>query len=84
MGKEGQPVSWGTMAHDHDMYMMLVELACEIEDRSTLEKYIPLLEELAERDGHQLQPGRPENVPGVRCIDCGGILKLLRTAFRRQ
>jgi len=53
-GKEGQPVSWGTMAHDHDMYMMLVESAREIEDLSTLEKYTPLLEELAERDAHQL------------------------------
>ena len=54
IGKEGQPVSWGTMAHDHDMYMMLVDSAREIEDLSTLEKYTPLLEELAERDGHQL------------------------------
>lgn len=42
------------MAHDHDMYMMLVESARELEDQSTLEKFTPLLEELAERDDHQL------------------------------
>ena len=52
--KEGQPVSWGTMAHDHDVYMMLVESALEMEDISTLEKYTPLLEKLAVRDSHQL------------------------------
>ena len=54
VGKEGQPVSWGTMAHDHDVYMMLVESALEMEDLSELVEYTPLLEKLAERDSHQL------------------------------
>ena len=58
-------MSWGTMAHDHDMYMMLVESAREIEDQSTLEKYTPLLEELAERDGHQLYLAIAKRASGV-------------------
>jgi tetratricopeptide (TPR) repeat protein len=42
------------MAHDHDVYMMLVEAALKMEDLSALEEYTPLLEKLAERDSHQL------------------------------
>jgi len=47
-------VSWGTMAHDHDVYMLLVESALQAGDAPALEKYVLLLEELARRDSHQL------------------------------
>lgn len=41
------------MAHKHIVYMMLVEAAARLEDSTTLERYLPLLEELAIRDEHQ-------------------------------
>lgn len=49
----GQPVKRGTMAHEHIMYMMLVDTAAAAGDLATLDRYVPLLEELAERDGHR-------------------------------
>lgn len=42
------------MAHDHDVYMLLVESALQSGDFQALEKYVPKLEELASRDGHIL------------------------------
>lgn len=49
----GQPVKRGTMAHEHIVYMMLVDSAATARDRETILKYAPLLEELAVRDDHQ-------------------------------
>ncbi len=42
------------MAHEHIVYMMLVDSAAIARDRSTILRYAPLLEELANRDDHQL------------------------------
>ena len=49
----GQPVKRGTMAHKHIVYMMLADAAAQLRDSAALAKYTPLLEELAEQDGHQ-------------------------------
>lgn len=57
LGKEGQPVGWGTMAHDHDVYMLLVEAAAELGEKDALKKYSRLLEVLARRDRHRLYLG---------------------------
>src|SRR6187397_2293875 len=50
----GQPVKRGTMAHDHDMYMMLTDSAAQQYDRAALERYTPALKALAKRDNHKL------------------------------
>ena len=49
----GQPVKRGTMAHEHIMYMMLVDAATRTGDIAGIKKYAPLLEELAVRDDHK-------------------------------
>jgi len=54
MGTAGQPVNFGTMAHDHEIYMTLADTAVEMRDSSALQKYAPHLEELANRDKHKL------------------------------
>jgi tetratricopeptide (TPR) repeat protein len=41
------------MAHEHIVYMMLVESAATARDRATILEYAPVLEELARRDDHQ-------------------------------
>jgi tetratricopeptide (TPR) repeat protein len=53
LGLSGQPVKRGTMAHEHIVYMMLVDSAANARDREAILKYAPLLEELAVRDDHQ-------------------------------
>lgn len=50
----GQPVNFGTMAHDHEIYMTLTDTAVELRDAEALRKYAPELEELADRDHHRL------------------------------
>jgi tetratricopeptide (TPR) repeat protein len=50
----GQPVNFGTMAHDHEIYMTLADTAVEMRDANALQKYAPHLEELADRDKHKL------------------------------
>jgi len=50
----GQPVNFGTMAHDHEIYMTLTDTAVELRDADALHKYAPELEELADRDHHKL------------------------------
>ena len=41
------------MAHEHIVYMMLVDSAATARDQNTILKYAPLLEKLATRDDHQ-------------------------------
>ena len=53
LGLSGQPVKRGTMAHMHIVYMMIVDAAATARETETIEKYGPLLEELAIRDEHQ-------------------------------
>ena len=65
MGTAGQPVNFGTMAHDHEMYMMLADGAAELRDSEGLVKYAPLLADLAGRDGHQLYLGIAYRALGV-------------------
>jgi tetratricopeptide (TPR) repeat protein len=40
------------MAHEHIVYMMLVDSAALVRDESTILRYAPLLEDLATRDDH--------------------------------
>jgi tetratricopeptide (TPR) repeat protein len=54
MGTAGQPVNFGTMAHDHEIYMTLADTAVELRDVEALHKYAPNLEKLASRDNHRL------------------------------
>jgi hypothetical protein len=41
------------MAHEHIVYMMLVDSAAIARDRDSILKYAPILEELTLRDDHQ-------------------------------
>lgn len=41
------------MAHDHEMYMVLADTAAQSHDKPALQKYAPLLEQVAERDDHK-------------------------------
>lgn len=50
----GQPVKRGTMAHDHDVYMVLTDCAAQQYDAVALDLYTPRLYELATRDNHKL------------------------------
>jgi hypothetical protein len=54
LGKAGQPVNFGTMAHDHEIYMTLADTAVELRDAEALRTYAPELERLAGRDDHKL------------------------------
>jgi tetratricopeptide (TPR) repeat protein len=42
------------MAHDHEIYMTLVDTAAELRDVDALRKYSPQLQKLASRDNHRL------------------------------
>jgi hypothetical protein len=61
----GQPVKRGTMAHDHDLYMVLTDNAMQLRDIEGLRQYAPLLEELAHRDGHSLYQAIAHRAFGV-------------------
>jgi tetratricopeptide (TPR) repeat protein len=50
----GQPVKRGSMAHDHDVYMVLADAAAQSQDADAIKRYAPRLQELATRDGHKL------------------------------
>lgn len=63
--KPGQPVNFGTMAHDHEMYLNLTDTAMELRDESAIQKYAPMLEELAKRDNHKLYLGVAHRAQGV-------------------
>jgi hypothetical protein len=54
IGTAGQPVNFGTMAHDHEIYMILADIAVELRDADALRKYAHPLESLASRDNHRL------------------------------
>lgn len=49
-----QPVKWGTIAHDHDLYTMLADIAAQQRDVEAIRRYVHKAEPLAERDNHQL------------------------------
>jgi hypothetical protein len=57
LDKPGQPVNFGTMAHDHVMYMMLTECAVEMRDEDALNKSAAQLMKLAQQDDHKLYTG---------------------------
>ena len=61
----GQPVNFGTMAHDHEIYMILADTAAELRDLDAVRKYAPTLEQLASRDNHQLYLAIAHRATGV-------------------
>ena len=65
LGTAGQPVNFGTMAHDHEIYMTLADTAVELRDADALRKYAPSLEKLAVRDHHKLYLGIAHRALGV-------------------
>jgi hypothetical protein len=65
MGTAGQPVNFGTMAHDHEIYMTLTDTAVELRDADALRKYVPHLERLAGRDNHRLYLAIAHRARGV-------------------
>ena len=65
INKSGQPVNFGTMPHDHELYMTLAECAREQRDPQGLTKYGTSLMELANRDGHQLYTAIASRALGV-------------------
>jgi tetratricopeptide (TPR) repeat protein len=85
----GQPVVWGTMAHEHDVYMMLAEAAAQQRDAAAIRQYAPLAEELALRDDHKLYLAIAQRALGVERRLAGEYaqseqkLKLALEAFRQ-
>jgi tetratricopeptide (TPR) repeat protein len=65
LGTAGQPVNFGTMAHDHEIYMILTDTAVELRDADALRKYAPQLERVAERDNHSLYLAIAQRALGV-------------------
>jgi tetratricopeptide (TPR) repeat protein len=53
LGRSGQPVKRGTMAHDHDVYMLLADSAAQMRNADAIYEYASRLEELAIRDNHR-------------------------------
>ena len=53
------------MAHEHIVYMMLVDAAARAGDEPTIRKFAPKLEELALRDKHQPYLGVAHRAWGV-------------------
>ena len=66
MGTAGQPVNFGTMAHDHEIFMILADTAVDLRDAEALRKYAPELEKLARRDDHRLYLAIAQRALGVR------------------
>lgn len=50
----GQPVKRGTMAHEHDVYAMLTDIAARQRDVVAIQRFAPRAQELALRDSHRL------------------------------
>jgi hypothetical protein len=65
IGTAGQPVNFGTMAHDHEIYMTLTDTAVELRDVQALRNYVPHLERLAGRDNHKLYLAIAHRARGV-------------------
>jgi hypothetical protein len=61
----GQPVKRGTMAHDHEVSMLLADAAAQLRDPAALEDYVPWLAELADRDNHTLYLAIAHRAGGV-------------------
>ena len=60
-----QPVKNGSMAHEHNLYMLLTEAAAQRGDASALRQYAPLLEELAAREDHRFYLAIAQRAWGV-------------------
>jgi hypothetical protein len=54
LATSGQPVRRGTIAHEHDAYTILADIAAQQRDAAALGQYAQMAEELAARDGHRL------------------------------
>lgn len=65
LGTAGQPVNFGTMAHDHEVYMILTDTAVELRDTDALRMYAPQLEKIAGRDNHRLYLAIAQRALGV-------------------
>jgi hypothetical protein len=63
--KSVQPVKNGSMAHEHNLYMLLTEAAVQRGDASALRQYAPVLEELAVRDDHRFYLAIAQRAWGV-------------------
>jgi hypothetical protein len=61
----GQPVRRGTMAHEHDVYMLLTETAVNQREAAAIEQYAARLEPLAARDEHALYQAIAHRAWGV-------------------
>ena len=61
----GQPVNFGTMAHDHEIYMILTDTAAELRDADAIRQYAPELERVAARDDHRLYLAIAQRALGV-------------------
>jgi hypothetical protein len=65
MATAGQPVNFGTMAHDHEIYMMLADTAAELRDEGAIQEFAFHLERLAGRDDHKLYLPIAQRAQGV-------------------
>jgi hypothetical protein len=71
LAKHGQPVKRGTMAHDHQLLMLLTESAVELRDLNAIRQQAPQLEALIARDGQRLYEGIAHRAWGVAHILAG-------------
>jgi len=82
LDKSGQPVNYGTMAHDHVLYMMLTECAVETRDEDALNKWVGRLMPLAQRDEHKLYAAIASRALGVAHL-MAGRLRESEAAFQQ-
>lgn len=65
LDRAGQPVKRGTMAHEHDVYMLLTETAVQQRDAAAIRRHAGALEALAARDEHPLYQAIAHRAWGV-------------------
>jgi hypothetical protein len=68
----GQPVRRGTIAHDHEVYTALADMAARQRDPAGLRQYAPVAAQLAERDEHALYLAVAQRSLGVAARLAGG------------
>jgi hypothetical protein len=54
-----QPVKWGTGAHEHDLYVILSDIAAQQRDLAAIREYAPIAEQLALRIASAASTTRP-------------------------
>jgi glycine/D-amino acid oxidase-like deaminating enzyme len=65
IGEVGFGTPWGSIGHDHDLYVLLADSAAHAEEMAELRQYAAAAEELAQADDHALYRALADRAWGV-------------------